>query len=103
MALSRRSLFVSLMAVVVVAGVVAAGVVFLGGKAGIGPTAKGDDSGHPTPTPPQTCPLTGVVPSGGVPNRPVLAVKVENLPSVRPQTGLSHADIIYEEPVEAGI
>jgi hypothetical protein len=38
-----------------------------------------------------------------VPNRPVLAVKVENLPAARPQTGLSLSDIIYEEPVEAGI
>ena len=28
---------------------------------------------------------------------------MENLPAARPQTGLSHADIIYEEPVEAGI
>jgi DUF3048 family protein len=32
-----------------------------------------------------------------------LAVKVENLPASRPQTGLSWADIVYEEPVEAGI
>jgi hypothetical protein len=38
-----------------------------------------------------------------VPNRPALAVKVENIPSVRPQTGLSFADVIYEEPVEGGI
>jgi Protein of unknown function (DUF3048) N-terminal domain/Protein of unknown function (DUF3048) C-terminal domain len=38
-----------------------------------------------------------------VPNRPALAVKVENIPVARPQTGLSFADIIYEEPVEGGI
>jgi hypothetical protein len=30
-------------------------------------------------------------------------VKVENIPVARPQTGLSFADIIYEEPVEGGI
>jgi hypothetical protein len=30
-------------------------------------------------------------------------VKVENLPSVRPQIGLSWADLVYEEPVEGGI
>jgi hypothetical protein len=30
-------------------------------------------------------------------------VKVENLPAARPQTGLSWADVIYEEPVEGGI
>ncbi len=53
--------------------------------------------------PPPVCPLTGVKPARPVPERPALAVKVENLPEVRPQTGLSFADIIYEEPVEGGI
>ena len=54
--------------------------------------------------PPPVCPLTGLKPARGtVPDRPALAVKVENLPEVRPQTGLSFADIIYEEPVEGGI
>jgi len=38
-----------------------------------------------------------------VPNRPALAIKVENLPAARPQTGLSWADVVFEEPVEAGI
>ena len=51
-----------------------------------------------------TCPLTGTPP----PNkqdltRTALAVKVENLPQARPQWGLDHADIVYEEPVEGGI
>ena len=50
------------------------------------------------------CPLTGKKPPNGrVPDRPALAVKVENVPAARPQTGLSWADIVYEEPVEAGI
>ena len=30
-------------------------------------------------------------------------MKVENLPAARPQTGLSWADIVFEEPVEASI
>jgi hypothetical protein len=61
-------------------------------------------SGASLPPPPPICPLTGLPPRGGrVPNRPVLAVKVENIPVARPQTGLSFADIIYEEPVEGGI
>jgi hypothetical protein len=30
-------------------------------------------------------------------------VKVENLPEARPQWGLDHADIVFEEPVEGGI
>ena len=55
----------------------------------------------PTPAPPPVCPLSGV--RSQVPQRPALAVKVENLPAARPQTGLSWADIVYEEPVEAGI
>ena len=50
------------------------------------------------------CPLTGLpAPGGKVPARPALAVKVENLPAARPQYGLGDADVIYEEPVEAGI
>jgi hypothetical protein len=38
-----------------------------------------------------------------VPDRPALAVKVENLPAARPQWGLDKADIVFEEPVEGGI
>lgn len=51
------------------------------------------------------CPLTGSpVPGGGpVPQRPALAVKVTNYVAARPQTGLSKADIIFEEPVEGSI
>jgi hypothetical protein len=50
-----------------------------------------------------TCPLTGeVVPSGRVPDRPALAVKVENAPEARPQAALNDADVIVEEPVEGG-
>lgn len=61
-------------------------------------------SGASLPPAPPICPLTGLGPKGGkVPNRPALAVKVENIPVARPQTGLSFADIIYEEPVEGGI
>ena len=51
----------------------------------------------------ETCPLTGVTTDQGVPDRPALAVKVENLPQARPQAGLNNADVVYEEPVEAGI
>jgi hypothetical protein len=52
---------------------------------------------------PPTCPLTGVEPKGKVPDRPALAIKVENLPEARPQAGLDKSDIVYEEPVEGGI
>ena len=57
-----------------------------------------------SPPPPPACPLTGGgAPAGGIPRRPVLAIKVENLEEARPQAGLGSADIVYEEPVEGGI
>jgi hypothetical protein len=97
-----RALLGVVVAVLLIGGGIGA-VVLLGGKAGVtqgtGPTPT-----TPPPTtlaPPPVCPLSGV--RGPVPQRPALAVKVENLPSARPQTGLSWADIVYEEPVEAGI
>ena len=34
---------------------------------------------------------------------PVLAVKVDNAPEARPQTGLDAADVVYAEPVEGGL
>lgn len=51
------------------------------------------------------CPLTGApVPGGGaVPKRPALAIKVDNYPAARPQSGLNKADIVFEEPVEGAI
>ncbi len=50
------------------------------------------------------CPLTDEPPPGGkVPQRPALAVKMDNLAAARPQYGLSTADIVFEEPVEGGI
>jgi len=54
---------------------------------------------------PAICPLTGApVPGGGpVPSRPALAVKVDNYPAARPQSGIDKADDVFEEPVEGGI
>jgi hypothetical protein len=58
-----------------------------------------------TAKPAPACPLTGLPVAGGaaVPARPALAVKVDNYPTARPQSGLDKADVIYEEPVEGGI
>ena len=47
-------------------------------------------------------PLTGIA-TESVPQRPALAVKIDNAPEARPQTGLSSADIIFEERVEGNI
>ena len=45
-------------------------------------------------------PLLGV--KGPVPERPAAVVKIDNGPGSQPQSGLNNADIVYEEPVEAG-
>jgi len=56
----------------------------------------------PQPGPP--CPLSGLPsPTGVVPHRPALAIKVDNYPAARPQTGLDHADLVFEEPIEGGV
>ncbi len=57
------------------------------------------------PAPIDPCPLTGRTLPGDKqpPDRPVLAVKIENAPEARPQAGLEAADIVYEEPVEGGV
>lgn len=53
----------------------------------------------------QPCPLTGETLPGEAtpPDRPMLAVKVENTPEAQPLAGLDGADIVYEEVVEGGI
>lgn len=53
---------------------------------------------------PLTCPLCGLPVSGlpSIDRRPV-AVKIENDPSARPQSGLDKADIVYEEMVEGNM
>jgi hypothetical protein len=57
-----------------------------------------------TTAPDPTCPLTGAAtPLGSVPQRPAMAVKIDNYPAGRPQSGLDKADIVFEEPVEGGI
>jgi hypothetical protein len=53
----------------------------------------------PTPTPAPVNPFTGTA----VPAGPVLAVKVDNTRSAKPQLGLRSADIVYVEQVEGGL
>jgi hypothetical protein len=58
----------------------------------------------PTPTPDPVCPLTGEdIPKGVDVERAAIAVKIENSPDARPQSGLEEADVVYEEIVEGGI
>jgi len=53
---------------------------------------------------PVTCPLCGLVPADPtfILRRPV-AVKIENDPAARPQSGLDKADVVYEEECEGGV
>ncbi len=66
--------------------------------------APSPEASPPPPPEPIRCPLTGVeAPPGLDVNRPALAVKIDNHPAARPQTGLETADIVYEELVEGGL
>lgn len=48
-------------------------------------------------------PMTGIASKSASKTKPVLVIKVENDPGVRPQSGLDSADIVFEELVEGGI
>ncbi|MDR3203084.1 MAG: DUF3048 domain-containing protein [Bifidobacteriaceae bacterium] len=65
------------------------------------PAPDVDKTAPPSPAPVPTWPLTGL--SGEIKKRPALAVKIENSPDARPQTGLEGADVVWEEIVEGGI
>jgi hypothetical protein len=67
-------------------------------------TASSTAPATTTTTLPPVFPLTGL-PAGSSPNlnRPALVVKIENVDEARPQSGLTDADVVYEEIVEAGL
>jgi Protein of unknown function (DUF3048) N-terminal domain/Protein of unknown function (DUF3048) C-terminal domain len=63
------------------------------------PVATTTSSPSPSPTP-VTNPFTGT--TTGL-DKPVLAVKIDNTTSSKPQLGLRSADIVYVEQVEGGL
>lgn len=66
--------------------------------------APPEESSSPKPEEPAVCPLTGeAIPKGIKGSRPAVAIKIENSPAARPQSGLEKADLVYEELVEGGI
>ncbi len=74
------------------------------------PTAAPTSTPMPTPTPEPTpteppilSPLTGRAVSAEVAARRVVAVKIDNAPSARPQSGLSTADVVYEHLTEGPV
>src|SRR5215472_8473200 len=59
--------------------------------------------GH-APSPPHARQLRSPFTGEPVPSlQRVLAVKIDNIVNARPQTGLTHADIVYLLPVEGGL
>jgi hypothetical protein len=95
---TRHKAVIAVAAVVVLAGLVAALLLALhgSGKARLA-------SGAPSPSPAAQqlrSPFTGEQVRSL--NR-VLAVKIDNIGLARPQTGLTHADIVYVLPVEGGL
>ncbi len=75
-----------------------------GSKSGATTTSTAKASTTTTAAPP-TYALTGLpqVPGGPNPNRPPLMVKIDNAPQAWPQSGIDHADVVYEEQVEGGL
>jgi hypothetical protein len=74
------------------------------------PTTEPEAAEHeaePEPVPAGVAPLTGVTVTDQVAaelaTRPALLVKIPNDVGARPQTGLDHADVVYEQETEGGI
>jgi hypothetical protein len=101
---SQRAWVIALVAVaVLVLGAGVALAVTAGGSTKKPPSAAANIPAAVTTTSPSgpVCPLTGLpAPGGQVPQRPALAVKIDNYPQARPQSGLAQADIVFDEPVE---
>jgi hypothetical protein len=92
---TRRKVVIVVAAVVILVGLVSGVLLAFGGR----------QPGTASPTPSDTTQQLRS-PFTGEPVRslnPVLAVKVDNIVHARPQTGLSHADIVYVLPVEGGL
>jgi hypothetical protein len=71
-----------------------------GGGGAAPPASSPPSSSSPPPSSPgAVAPLTGLPGRA----RPVIAVKVDNIPAALPQTGLDAADVVVEEPVEGGL
>jgi hypothetical protein len=92
----RNKAVIAVAAVVVLAGLVTGVLLAVRGGGQANPV-----SATPSPTVrPLLSPFTGEpVPS----LHRVLAVKIDNIVNARPQTGLTHADIVYVLPVEGGL
>ncbi|GAB1823934.1 DUF3048 domain-containing protein [Herbidospora sp. RD11066] len=71
-----------------------------GGSPGTQPQAAEDVAASASPSKPPEHPFTGMPVAS---RKPVLAVKIENTHSGKPQIGVKSADIVYVEQVEGGL
>jgi hypothetical protein len=60
-------------------------------------------SGYRTPDPTAIAPLRGTTVTVGSLNHASIAAKIDNHPDARPQIGLEHTDLVYQELVEGGL
>lgn len=70
---------------------------------GTGSTDNTDGANTPVPKVPPVWSLTGLPGPDDAQIQPIVVVKIENDPIVRPQTGLDRADLVFEELVEGGM
>lgn len=104
----KRKIIIASITAAVVAAIAATALALVLSKSGaIGKaaaSAKIADVLNPKwqPKPPESfyAPLSGIVMSEDAYLRRPIAVKVENEPPARPQSGLDRADVIYEVPME---
>jgi hypothetical protein len=59
--------------------------------------------GTTSPAAPPATSRSTTAPSPSALTAPALAVKIDNVPQARPQTGLGSAEVVYVEPVEGGL
>ena len=85
------------------AALLLAPLVILGACDGGNEADPGGDAA-PEATEAPKCPLTGLdVPGGVDPERPAVAVKIENNPVAYPLSGLEDAEVVFEEKVEGDL
>ena len=70
---------------------------------GGGSETSADSTESVTPKVPPVWSLTGLPGPDDAQIQPIVVVKIENDPFVRPQTGLERADMVFEELVEGGM
>jgi len=87
----------NVLAILMVGGIVVA-------ACGGGDSTAAKEPSSTTTAPIPKAPFTGLPdPKGASLTRSSVAVKIENTPEARPQSGLDAADVVYEEVVDGGI